>query len=505
MPVTDSQSSGIDNAALQKDEDTTVPRLRLGEVGFGGLKVSNKHIYEETMKAFRYPAFIKTVNEMRNNPTVGAAMNVYRFMMNKVEWTVEVSKDATDIDKQRAKLITSMMHDMEHSWASFVESIIPYLEYGFAVNEIVLRRRLKRNGSKWNDGLIGIKKLPTRSQDTISGWVFSEDGNELVAVEQSLQHIENAYRFRNRTNDSGNIVIDREKFLLFNTNSAKGNPEGNSIYKNIYLAFKQLTLLQEDQLRGVAKDIQGMLKIEIPPKYLDPNASDEDKAAVAGFQAIIDNYNAGTARGILVPSMIDPDSKLPLFNYSLLESKGVSKYDTESIIKGLQSDILSALSVDVIKLGAEGSGSFSLAESKTSVLALAVGSKLKEIEETLNQHLMRTLYEANGWGCENLPKFKAEPIEEVNLAEFSAAVQRIFAVGAVEVDRPILNKVRLMLGVPAIPDDTPVDKEKLPANMSATQTRSGDGMSVGTSGNGTAKNANSSSGDSSVANKENTA
>ena len=486
--------------ALQPDQDAVVPRLKLGEQGFIGLRVSNRHILEDTQRAFRYPAFIKTINEMRNNPTVGAAMNVYRFMMQRVNWSVQAPVGATDVEKERAAVIETMMHDCDHSWANFIETVIPFLEYGFAVNEIVLRRRLKRNGSKFNDGLVGIKKLATRSQDTIFGWRFNPDHSEIVALQQTIRFIENGYLFTDRLNDQGYIEIDRDKFLLFTTDETRGNPEGNSIFKNIYLAYKQLTLLQENQLVGISKDIQGILKISIPPQYLDPNASDADKAAVKGFQAIIDGYNAGTQRGLLVPNLIDPESKQPLFTYDLMETRGTAKYDTESIIKGLQSDILSALNVDILKLGADGAGSFSLASSKTSILALAIDSKLKEIQEVLNQHLMRTLYEANGWGCENLPKFVYEEPEEINLDSLGAFLQRIKAVGLVEVDREILNIVRKAMGAEPKPDDEPVDEEAL--NIGQSNSKSGDSFSTPTGGlNGTADSVSTK--DNSIANKEN--
>ena len=477
-----------DSTASNPDAGAVIPRIKLGEQGLLGLRTSNGRIYEETQQAFRYPNFVKTINEMRNNPTVGAAMNVYRMMISRVKWDVEAPKGADEKTIQRTALIRSMMDDMDGSWSAFIESVIPYLEYGFAINEIVLRRRLKKNGSKFNDGLVGIKKLPTRSQETICGWIFSEDGSDLVKVEQSLQNIENAHRFLNRTNDNGKIEIKREKFLLFSASANKGNPEGNSIYKNIYLAFKRLELLQDQELIGVAKDIQGILKIAIPPRYLDPNASAEDKLVVAAFQKIIDNYNAGTQRGLLVPNMVDPESKLPLFTYDLLESKGSAKYDTEAIIRRLQGDILSALSVDILKLGAEGSGSFSLAESKSSVLALAIDYRLKEIAEVLNSHLMRLLFEINGWDTSELPSFVYSDIEEVSLEELSKAVQRVFSTSAVEADRPVMNMIReKILGVPGLPDDAPVDKEKLPATIAGNASSAGKGMGVGTTGDGTSK------------------
>lgn len=483
----DNMPATADSSALQPDTGSVIPRMSLGEQGVLGLKTAHKRIIEEAQAAFRYPGFISTVNEMRNNPTVGAAMNVYRMMMSRVQWDVEPPEGGSEVDKERAQVIESMMIDMEHSWSAFIESVIPYLEYGFAINEIVLRRRLKRNGSKYNDGLVGLKKLAPRSQDTISGWIFSDDGADLIAVEQSIRNIENPNRFTNRTNTNGMLEIDRNKFLLFSASANKGNPEGNSIYKNIYLAFKQLTLLQNQELLGIAKDVQGILKIGIPPRYLDPNASAQDKATLAAFQQIIDNYNAGTQRGLLVPLMADPETKQPLFDYSLLESKGLAKYDTEAVIKRLQGDILSALSVDILKLGADGTGSFSLAESKSSVLALAIDYRLKEIAEVLNSHLMRTLYEMNGWNTENMARFCYSDIEEVNLDDFSRAVQRIFSTNAVEMDRSVMNRVRILMGVEPLGEDVPIDKEALPANMAGTTTSASKGMEVGTTGEGTSK------------------
>jgi len=437
---------------------------------------------------------------MRNNPTVGAALTIYRLLLSRVEWDVQPPSDATEQEKERAAIVKTMMDDMEQSWGNFIESIIPYLEYGFSVNEKVFRRRLKRNGSRWNDGLVGIKKLPVRSQETISRWVFSEDGADLIRVEQNLQYLENGARFLNRTNERGLIEIPREKFLLFTCSGTKGNPEGNSILKPIYLAFKQLSLLADQELLSIAKDVQGILKIEIPPKYLDPNASAEDKAVVSAFQTIINNYNAGTSRGLLVPNMIDPESKLNLFKYELMSDRGTPKIDTEAVIKRLQNDILSALSVDVLKMGADGTGSFSLADAKTSILALAIDYRLKEIAEVLNMDLMRSLYEMNGWSTERLPKFVYSDIEKVSLDELGKYLQRVKAVGLVEVDRPILNRVREAMGVPAKGDDEAPDVDAM--TLTDTQSRSGDSLNTPSGGmNGTANSVSPQ--DNSAANTEN--
>lgn len=488
-----------DNSANQPDDGTTVPRIKLGEQGIIGLKTASGRIIEEAQVAFRYPHFLKTVNEMRNNPTVGAAMNVYRMMISRVKWYVEPPADATEQDKKRAKIVQTMMHDMEHSWPAFIESVIPYLEYGFAINELVLRRRLPRNGSKYKDNLVGLRKLPTRSQDTIRKWNFSDDGAELLSVEQTLQGIENSWRFSSRTKGTDSLTIDREKFLLFSASATRGNPEGNSLYKNIYLAYKMLSVLQEQELIGVAKDIQGIMKIGIPPAYLSPTASDNEKATASAFQTIIDNYNAGTQKGILVPVMYD-DKGQSLFTYELMEAKGSAKYDVEAIIKRLQQDILSALNVDILKLGSDGTGSFSLASAKTSVLAIAIDYRLREIAEVLNSSLMRTIYEQNGWSAENLPTFQYEDIEDADVESMGKFIQQVFSVSAIEVDRPVMNRVRKIFGVAPLPNDEPVNKENLPAVMTGTETNAGEGMK--TAGDGTSKSPMGAK-DSSAANNNN--
>ena len=198
--------------------------------------------------------------------------------------------------------------------------------------------------------------------------------------------------------------------------------------------------------------------------------------------------------------MYDPESKMPLFTYDLMESKGAAKYDTASVIKSLQNDILSALNCDLLKLGTDGSGSFSLASSKTSILALAIDSKLKEIQATLNQHLMRVLFEANGWSCDNLPTFEYEEPEEVDLDSLGAFLQRVKAVGLLEIDREVLNVVRKAIGVPTKPEDVPPDEEAM--NIGQSDSKSGQSLNTPSGGmNGTGKSVSGK--DNSVANKSN--
>lgn len=479
--MADQKPQADNGAGLAADPSAVIPRISLGETGFNGLTTMAGRILEEQNRVFRFPDFLKTVTEMKTDPTVAAALNVYRMMLTRVKWRVAPPENATNAEKQRARFVESCMTDMEGTWPQFMAEVVTYLEYGFSIQEKVFRRRLTRNGSKYNDGLVGLRKLAPRPQDTIRHWNFSEDGRELLSVGQSIRNLENGARFQNLADNNGLITIDRSKFLLFSADSVKGNPEGKSVLKSVYLPYKQLALLKDQLMLGVSKDIASVPVIYIPPKYMAADASDAEKAVYQAYLQAAQAIADGKQRSLVMPQVYD-DSGNKVFEFDLMEAKGTNKFDIPKIIEQLQNDILTALCADVLKNGQTESGSFSIKDTKTNLCAMAMEHRLNEIRDVLNSDLIAQLYALNGWSQERLPTFEYGDIADVDSEAFSKLVQRVASVGLVEVDRPVLNKIRDVMGVAPRPDDEPVDKE----NLSGASSRSGDGLAVGKSGDGTA-------------------
>lgn len=491
------------SALLKPDDASVIPRLKLGEIGVSGLRVTNKSIQDEANRLFRFPYFLSTIEDMSNNPTVAAALSTYNIMIGPRKWRMEVPAGSSDALKERAKFAEQCLHDMEVPWGQTVTEILSFLTYGFSVHEIVLRRRLKRNGSKYNDGLVGIKALPIRSQKTLtSGWIYSEDGRELIAVDQDLTTLSDQTKYVTKTNEFGKLRIPREKFLLFRCDGTKGNPEGRSILKSCYLAYKQLTLVEDQELLGLTRDLQGIPLIELPPEYMSPDASDAQKAVYASSMKMIDGLATGSQSGIVFPVFYDEKGN-QLFKVSLLESKGTKNFDTSKIIARKQQDVLMALHCDLIRLGSgDSAGSFSLASAKTSMLALAINYRLKEIQDVLQEHLVRVIFEANGWDTsEGLPYPQTDDFDNVDIDEMSKYIQRCMAVGLIEPKRDVFNLVRTSMGLQALPDDEPVDFASI--QEAQGQSRSGDSLNTPSGGmSGTAKTVNKK--DTSIANVENT-
>lgn len=487
--------------ALPKaDLDASVPRIKLGETGVVGLKTYHEQVYEQFKKELNFPVCIPVYKRMSYDPTISAALNLFETMMKKADWYIDPPDDFTDDQKAKAEFIQSCFNDMEDSFLDFISELSSYMTYGFSVHEKVYRRRFKSNGSKFDDGYVGIRKLAVRSQDTVCGWKFSDDGRDLLGVKQDL-NIVNAgstrYRKLANTND-GKILIPRNKFLLFRYNAKRGNPEGESPLRQIYFAWKYRTQIEETEAMGIARDMSGLPVFAIPPRYMSPDATPDEKAVYEKFMEIGRNLKNGEQSSIVYPLAYDPDARLPMFEFKLLgvEGAGGKMFDTDSVVRRYDDKILTALFADILKLGQDGSGSFALSDNKFNLVRIALEARLKEISEVINKDLIPQLFELNGWTDSILPQIKFDLPAQDDIEKIAKAFQQLAAVGLLELDRELLNFVRSKMGMKEKPSDEPVDKE----NLTNFQSRSGDGMEKG-SGNGTSDDV--ATRDNSAANKSN--
>lgn len=238
--------------------EATAPRIKLGEVGTTGLKICNKTILEESKKELRWPEVIRTYKNMQKDSTISSAINLFKMMIARIDWSVEAPKNATPEQVKKAKFLEQCMHDMDHSWASFIQDVSSSYVYGFSVQEKVYRKRTRVSGSRFSDGLIGWKKFPIRSQDTISGWKYSDDGRELEWVEQDLLTVSHYGRYNSLIAEHGSVIkIPRKKFMLFRVNPERDNPEGNSLLKNCYISWKYRTAIEEQEAIGIVRNMVG--------------------------------------------------------------------------------------------------------------------------------------------------------------------------------------------------------------------------------------------------------
>lgn len=466
---------------------TPLPPFRMGEVGTLGLVTSGGRILQEPRRNLRFPESMNTFQLMQRDPSIASSLNIIKMFVRRVKWSFKAphGKENDPILKERVEFFNGMMDDMDVSWNEFVTSVMSMCIYGFSVHEKVYKKRTGKNGkytSKYNDGLIGWAKLPIRAQPTLDKWYFDDDFSQVTGVRQNLYRLNRDLGLlKQKPDQDGYRRLPRSKFLLFKYDENSGSPEGRSPLLNAYVAWKYKVQIEEYEAVGVSRDLVGMPKIGLPPDYLDQNADPEKKAFVEYCKRLINDMIANDRAGIIFPRFIDPETKTDVFEFGLVSRQGAKAYDTEAIIERYSKQIMQAFMADVIAMGNSKYGSFSLADSKTSLLAMSVEVLLKQIQDVINRDLVPQTYTLNQWDDVDQVQICFDDIETPDLEVISKFIQQVVAVGAMEVDKASSDYLRKLIGLPPADESKPVSEALSPNS----QSKSGEGYT--TAGEGTAK------------------
>lgn len=194
---------------------------RIGQNRYG--TTGSGHIfYEEFLTSLQGIKGVQAYSEMADNDaTVGAILYAIEMLMRQCEFHIEPAGN-TKKDEECAEFVESCMHDMERTWTDTLSEFLSFLTYGWSYHEIVYKRRVGSTdspitNSKHNDGLIGWRKLPIRSQDSFFSWEYKEGTDDLTGMTQMPPPT------------FERITIPIEKALHFRTRSRKDNPEGRAL------------------------------------------------------------------------------------------------------------------------------------------------------------------------------------------------------------------------------------------------------------------------------------
>lgn len=232
---------------------------------------------------------------------------------------------------------------------------------------------------------------------------------------------------------------------------------------------------------------------------MSDGASEADKAVYEYLKRVIRNVHRDEQEGLILPGVRD-DTGNKLFEFELAGVTGSKSYNVGDIINRYSNEILMSFFADVLKLGQGASGSYSLADSKTSIIATRIEAALMEIQDQFNNDLIKQLAQLNGWNPVDMPKLVYGDIDERDIDVLSSALQRTKATGLVAPTPRNINYVAEQLGLPDRVDEN-MSQDDLNELLGQMTSASGSGMKEGlSSGTGSA---DGSFGDSSTSNKEN--
>lgn len=432
------------------------------EAGNSGLKIFGGFVVEEFDPNLRGIRGARMWREMSDtNPIVGAFLFVIFQAIAKIGWHLQPA-DQSPLSLLAAELFESMLEDMDHTFEEFVQEALSMIIYGYAPIEIVLKMRNgkqsdKRFSSKYDDGAIGIRKLPVRSQETILRWIMDADNNDILGVVQMPW-------------TGGIRMIPRSKMLLFRTRSYRNNPEGRSLLRNAYRPYYFMKRIEEVEGIGIERDLAGFPVMAIPAELISAaqKKTDPDAAAtLQSYQNLVKNIKRNSQEGAVIPSDTDERGK-PMFELKLLASGGQRQHDTNIVIGRYMQQIATTVLADFLLLGhgsgGRGGGGAALGGDKVDLFYMAVEGVTIAMCSTLNLELVPILGDLNGIPEENRPKFYTDKPEKVDLGRLGAYVNALAASGMVLFpDRDLENYLRDVGGLPEASEETVAQQQEIQA------------------------------------------
>jgi hypothetical protein len=197
--------------------------------------------------------------------------------------------------------------------------------------------------------------------------------------------------------------------------SRKSNPEGVSLLRGVYRPWYFMKRLQNLEGIGIERDLVGIPQIDVPAEMLDPDAPAAVKAALSYYKEMGQNIRNDEQACIIMPRVYD-DSGHEMYGFKLVSAAGTRQFDIGASVERYKTDIATAVMADFMRLGHEGVGSYSLASSKTSLFATALGAWLDSICSVI-QGRIPELLRFNGMDVKREPKLTHGDVEKIDLGQ----------------------------------------------------------------------------------------
>jgi hypothetical protein len=378
------------------------------EIGAPGLKEWGGFVREEFVTELQGQRGAQRYREMVDNcPCVDTAI---KTMVNVSIRAIQdgriepFSQDSEDV--KRAEHVEQCFEDMASSRTDMDTEALSMFEYGYAPMEIVYKRRAgyksdEERSSRFDDEAVGWSKIVLRSQESVLRWDFDEFGRRVLGMVQLPAPSYNEFK----------IPIDR--LALFRTTNKLGNPEGRSLLRAAYFAYKFFKRGTAMAWVGAERDVAGIPVLTAPADVI--KGSSDGGQGFARLKNIGENVRNDEQACVIMPSDVDPETKQALYSFGLVSSPGSKVMDVPAMTRDQERQILMVLFSDFLLMGHEKIGTQALFGGRMGLYASQLDSLLDRYDEVVNRQLIPRLALMNGWPMDRLPKSKHGTVTETDL------------------------------------------------------------------------------------------
>lgn len=309
---------------------------------------------------------------LREEPSAFQSAYVVSLTAKQAHWVVRPGAP-TPGDKTAADFVDQCLADMSHSFWETVRFALSSQAFGFADMEIVWKRRMglapkgDLPASLYDDGLIGIRKLAPRRQETIIKWDFDENGGPQAMWQRDPE----------TGRDIGPIPVS--KMLHFIGGAGRGSWEGmgwlEPAYRLAYL-IKQFELLY-----GIG---QQRAHIGLPVFEYQQSPDAQTQAAVRAL-----------GRGLVTNEhqYVSYPAQVVKFRMESVENPNAT--ELRDMISQQRWELQGLVLASFLRLGTTGTGSRALAGPLIELFRAGVNAALDDIADVLSRYLVPRLLAAN--------------------------------------------------------------------------------------------------------------
>lgn len=430
------------------------------DIASTGLRQWGGYVREEYLPQLRGRELTRTYREMIDgNATVGAVMFAITSAMRAVRWR-EIPANDTAEAKRWAEFAESLRNDMSTPWENHVVEVLSMLGYGYHISECVYKKREGRKNesenvasSRYKDGLIGWRRLPTRGQDTILRWYFDTNG-QTTGVQQMPW--------------VGRMIdLPIQKFLLFRPLAHKNSPEGRSVLRNAVRPHHFIKRLEEMEAI-LFERLSGLPTIYAPQQLIAAAQSGKDAAATAAYAALqkmVTNIKIGEQMGLVLPSDLYPGVNGPstqrMYDFQLVTPNSGHIVDPAPMVQRYKLDTLKTVLADFIDLGHQARGTQNLAITKMDMFYKGIEGWLHSIAAVHNRYGLDRIWQLNGLDDDLMPRTEPDMASRIDLQELGNFVFALARSGIDMTDPDIEDYLRNQSGMPELTDEDIDEKNDL--------------------------------------------
>jgi hypothetical protein len=426
------------------------------DIGSTGLRQWGGYVREEFLPQLRGRELARTYREMLDNQAViGAIVFAITQAMRSVRWRDIPANDTAEAQRM-ADFAHSLRMDLSTPWEDHITEALTMIGYGFASHEIVYKKRLGRRkesdpipSSKYNDGMIGWRRLPLRGQDTILKWFFDQHG-QITGLTQMPW--------------VGRLIdIPVQKLMIFRPTVYKNNPEGRSVLRSSVRAHHFIKRLEEMEAI-LFERLSGLPVIYAPAELitaaLSGASTPEAKAALASYTALqkmVTNVRIGEQMGLVLPSNLYPGQNGPStqkqYQFELVTPSSGHVVDPGPIIGRYKLDILKTVLADFIDLGHQARGTQNLAITKIDMFYQGIEGWLTSMASVHNRYGLSRIWELNGLDDALMPSYMPDMASRMDLQQLGNFVFQLSRSGIDLTDPQIIDYLRTQAGMPNLTED----------------------------------------------------